>query len=69
MDKYRRLSYIKTVFDAIQPSTGSLRCEVQNILGLFRWDLFSHYLAGRHFAYFEWNQGTTSDLARSINAR
>jgi len=69
MDKCRKPSYLKTVFDAIQPSTGSLRRKIQNVLGLLGWDLFPHDLAGRYFAHFERDQGTISDLARRVNAR
>ena len=69
MNTRRRPGYLKTVPDAVQPSAGSLRCELQNIFGLLGWDLFAHDLAGGYFAHFEGNQGTSADLTRPINTQ
>jgi len=69
MHEESRSSYIKTIFDAVQPSTGSFRRELQDVLGFFRWDLFAHDLAREHFAHFEGNQSAAADLTRQINAR
>ena len=69
MNGQRRSDYLKTVSDAVQPSTGSLRRELQDVLGFLRWDLFAHDLAGGHFAHFEGDQGASTDLTRPINAR
>ena len=68
MGKCRRRSHLKTVPNAVQSSTGSLRRELQNILGLFRWDLFTHNLARGDFAHFEGNQGTGADLTGPVSA-
>jgi len=68
MDERRKSSYIKTVSDAVQPSTGSLRRELQDVFGFLRWDLFPHDLAGGHFADFEGNQGASANLTGPISA-